>query len=46
MEGHRAAMEAWRDKHEAHMNERRAIMDSYRDLSHQVREAVFASRPL
>jgi hypothetical protein len=46
MEGHRAAMEAWRDKHEAHMNERRAIMDGYRDLSHQVREAVFASRPL
>ncbi|KAJ8609543.1 hypothetical protein CTAYLR_006039 [Chrysophaeum taylorii] len=46
MEDHRSKMDEWREKHEAYMSERRAIMDSYRDLSHQIREAVFASRPL
>mmetsp|Transcript_18372 Transcript_18372/g.57839 ORF Transcript_18372/g.57839 Transcript_18372/m.57839 type:complete len:383 (+) Transcript_18372:210-1358(+) len=46
MEEHRGKMDAWREKHEAYMTERRAIMDAYRDLSHQIREAVFASRPL
>lgn len=46
MEDHRGKMDEWREKHEAYMSERRAIMDAYRDLSHQIREAVFASRPL
>lgn len=46
MEDHRLQMDDWREKHDAYMSERRAIMDSYRDLSHQIREAVFASRPL
>lgn len=46
MEEHRSKMDEWREKHEAYMSERRAIMDSYRDLSHQIREAVFASKPL
>lgn len=46
MEDHRLQMDDWREKHDAYMSERRAIMDSYRDLSHQIREAVFANRPL
>ena len=46
MEAHRAEMEVWRAKHDAHMEERRAIMDGYRELSSSVREAVFANRPL
>ena len=39
-------MAAWRDEHQGHMAERRAIMDAYRDLSHQIREAAIAARPL
>ena len=46
MDEHRTKMDAWREQHEDYIAERRAIMDSYRDLSQQIRESVFANRPL
>ena len=46
MADHREAMASWLKSHEAHMAERRAIADGYRELSTAVREAVFAARPL
>jgi len=46
MEEHRAKMDTWRAQHEDYITERRAIMDAYRDLSHQIRESIFANRPL
>lgn len=46
MEEHRSEMDEWRKQHHAHKEERRAIMNAYRDLLHQTREAILDSRPL
>jgi len=46
MKEHRDKMDLWRQEHQDYLTERRAIMDDYRELAQQVREAVFANRPL
>jgi len=46
MQQHRENMESWRETHASYMDERRDIMDQYRSISHEIREAIFASKDL
>lgn len=46
MEAHREEMAEWRERHAAHVADRRAINDEYRALSRRVRDAAIEARPL
>lgn len=46
MEAHREEMAEWRERHAAHVADRRAINDEYRALRRRVRDAAIEARPL